>query len=247
MAIYDSDFGVESKADQSPLTAADLASHHYLVDGLGVLQPCYPVLSEESASMTYAERSGWTTYWLIDPLDGTKEFVKRNGEFTVNVALIHEHRPVLGVVYAPALDVCYYASEGSGAFRRKGPSAPEPIRVAVRPRDPVKVVGSRSHASAEFALYLSRMGAHELVSIGSSLKLCLVAEGSADVYPRMGPTSEWDTAAAQCVVEEAGGAVTDLSGKPLCYNAKPSILNPYFLVVGDRSRNWLHYAEGIAG
>lgn len=245
MEVYQSDFRVGLKDDLSPLTAADLASHHCLVEGLSTLRPRHPVLSEESADISFAERSEWETYWLIDPLDGTKEFIKRNGEFTVNVALIHRNEPVLGVVYAPAKDLCYFASEGCGAFRRVGEAEPENIEVCPSAPPTARVVGSRSHGTVDLGLYLSRLGDHELVSIGSSLKLCLVAEGTADLYPRIGLTSEWDTAAAHAVVKEAGGKVVDLIGQPLRYNTKESILNPYFLVYGDHSRDWCRYAEGI--
>jgi 3'(2'), 5'-bisphosphate nucleotidase len=245
LAIYHSDFRVGHKEDNSPLTAADLAAHHCLVEGLQTLPGGYPVLSEEAAALPFEERSQWETYWLIDPLDGTKEFVKRNGEFTVNIALIRGNRPVLGVVYAPALDTCYFAEENGGAFKQAGEA--EPTRIAVRGKASGRlvVVGSRSHATPELELYLSRLGEHELKSIGSSLKFCLVAEGVADVYPRLGPTSEWDTAAAQCVVEVAGGAVTDLQGRALAYNTKPSLLNPFFLVFGDTAKDWKAAAEGI--
>ena len=243
MAIYDTAFEVEAKDDRSPLTAADLASHEYLSAQLAELQPAFPVLSEESAELPFEQRAARRTYWLIDPLDGTKEFVKRNGEFTVNIALIHDHRPVLGVVYAPVLDVCYAAVSGQGAFKQTAGLPPEPIRVNSNAGNPLKVVGSRSHASEAFTRYLGRLGPHDLVSIGSSLKLCLVADGSADLYPRLGLTSEWDTAAAQCVVEAAGGSVTDLNGVPLAYNTKPSLLNPDFLVFGDQGMPWVEWAR----
>ena len=243
--IYHSDFRVGAKDDNSPLTAADLASHHYLVESLESLRPKYPVLSEESRALPFETRSRWETFWLIDPLDGTREFIKRNGEFTVNIALIHRHEPVLGVVYAPALGICYFASEGCGAFKQTGDAEPETIHVWPKAPATVRVVGSRSHGTLALRLYLSRLGEHELTSIGSSLKFCLVAEGRADLYPRIGPTSEWDTAAAHCVVKEAGGEVTDLSGRTLRYNTKESMLNPYFLVYGDRTRDWRRYAAGI--
>ncbi|MFM8331736.1 MAG: 3'(2'),5'-bisphosphate nucleotidase CysQ [Candidatus Methylumidiphilus sp.] len=245
MDIYHSDFRVAHKEDDSPLTAADLAAHHCLSEGLALLPGAYPVLSEEAAALPFEERSAWDSYWLIDPLDGTKEFVKRNGEFTVNIALIRDHRPVLGVVYAPALGVCYFAEQDGGAFKQTGSAEPQPIAVRKPAAEPLTVVGSRSHATPELALYLDRLGGHELKPIGSSLKFCLIAEGVADLYPRIGPTCEWDTAAAQCVVEVAGGAVTDLSGEPLRYNGKASLLNPYFLVFGDNSRDWASYAKGL--
>ena len=245
MEVYESDFRVGAKEDESPLTAADLASHHCLAEGLAALHPVHPLLSEESADISYEERSRWETFWLIDPLDGTKEFIKRNGEFTVNIALIHRNKPVLGVVYAPARDLCYFAAEGCGAFRQEGENAPHDIGVRHHAAHPLRVVGSRSHATEGLTTYINRVGEYELMSIGSSLKFCLVAEGSADLYPRIGLTSEWDTAAAHCVVCEAGGEVTDLRGQPLRYNARESILNPYFLVFGDKGRDWAGYAAGI--
>jgi 3'(2'), 5'-bisphosphate nucleotidase len=246
MAIYAAGFDVNHKADASPLTAADLAAHDCLVEGLAELAS-YPILSEESAAIPFEQRTTWDTYWLVDPLDGTKEFIKRNGEFTVNVALIHRHQPVLGVVVVPASGVAYFAAEGCGAFRQPEAGLPESVRVATPPGQPLRVVGSRSHGSEEMERYLARLGDHERLPVGSSLKFCRVAEGLADLYPRIGLTSEWDTAAAQCVVEQAGGAVVDLAGRPLCYNARASLLNPYFLVYGDKSRDWLQYAAGIVG
>ncbi len=246
MEIYAADFDVEQKGDLSPLTAADLAAHDCLVEGLEALTG-YPILSEESAALPFEERSKWDTYWLVDPLDGTKEFIKRNGEFTVNVALIHRHQPVLGVVYVPALGVAYFAGEGGGAFRQNDGARPSPIRVASPAHHPLRVVGSRSHGSPEMERYLAGLGEHECLPVGSSLKFCRVAEGAADIYPRIGLTSEWDTAAAQCLVEQAGGAVVDLDGHPLRYNTKPSVLNPYFLVYGDKSRDWVKLAAGIVG
>jgi 3'(2'), 5'-bisphosphate nucleotidase len=247
LRIYGTRFRVGRKDDSSPLTAADLASHYCISEGLQQLRTVYPALSEESSEVSFAERSGWETYWLVDPLDGTKEFIKRNGEFTVNIALIHQHRPVLGVVYAPVLETCYFASEGCGAFKRVGNQEPCQIYARSPAAQPLCVVGSRSHQTEELATYLARLGEYHLKSIGSSLKLCRVAEGQADLYPRIGLTSEWDTAAAQCVVEAAGGAVTDLKGEPLAYNRKSSLLNPYFLVFGDKSRDWSRHAAGIDG
>ncbi len=247
LEIYGTDFEVDVKHDNTPLTQADLAANECLVAGLNALRPRHPVISEESAAVPFADRRGWKTCWLIDPLDGTKEFIKRNGEFTVNVALVFDHQPVLGVVYAPVLDVCYFAAEGCGAYRQSGTAVPTRIRVKDRLNSHVTVVGSRSHQTVPLMLYLSRLGNHELRPMGSSLKLCLVAEGVADVYPRIGPTSEWDTAAAHCIVNEAGGRVTDLKGEELRYNAREGFLNPYFLVFGDRSADWWRYAEGIEG
>jgi 3'(2'), 5'-bisphosphate nucleotidase len=242
LEVYNSDdFAVEEKDDRSPLTAADLASHHTIVDGLGRLTPGIPILSEESASLPYTERSGWRRYWLVDPLDGTREFISRNGEFTVNIALIEDGVPALGVVHVPVTGVSYSACRGRGAFRQSGAGTPEAIRVRKLEGGPVMVVGSRSHRGESLNVFLEKLGKHEMVGMGSSLKLCLVAEGSADIYPRLGPTSEWDTAAAQCVVEQAGGKVTDTRMQPLRYNTKESMLNPFFLVFGDDSHDWSQY------
>ncbi len=237
MRVYTSDFAITHKADKSPLTQADLAAHRVLASGLTALEPRFPVLSEEAQVAGFDERRTWSTYWLIDPLDGTREFVKRNDEFTVNVALVHDHQPVLGVVHAPALALTYVAHRGGVAWRARD-GAREPIRVAPRVREPVRVAGSRSHAGDSLKRFLAALGAHEMVSMGSSLKLCLVADGSVDVYPRLGPTSEWDTAAAHCVVEQAGGQVTDTRLQPLRYNTKESLLNPKFLVFADAARDW---------
>jgi 3'(2'), 5'-bisphosphate nucleotidase len=241
LRIYETEFEVERKQDDSPLTAADLAAHRIIVSTLERLTPDIPVLSEESAKIPFDTRRQWQRYWLIDPLDGTREFVKRNGEFTVNIALIEEHRPTLGVVYAPVLDQLYYGVGDDGAWKQKGAMPAQEIRVATECRTPVLVAGSRSHAGDSLLRFLEKLGDHELVSMGSSLKLCLVAEGKADIYPRLGPTSEWDTAAAQAVVEAAGGRVTTLDLQPLSYNTKDSLLNPQFLVFGDHSVNWADY------
>lgn len=240
--IYQRDFQVTEKEDSSPLTEADLASHKIIVAALQALTPEIPVLSEESASIPFSTRKAWQTYWLIDPLDGTKEFIKRNGEFTVNIALIHEGSPVLGVVHVPVTSVTYYGDSSSGAFK-SSPEALQPIRVTKNHQVPLRVAGSRSHAGDSLKRFLEKLGDHEIVSMGSSLKLCLVAEGKADIYPRLGPTSEWDTAAAQAVVEAAGGRVTDTGMNQLCYNSKESLLNPHFLVFGDASVNWASYVE----
>ena len=239
--IYGTDFDVEHKADQSPLTAADLAAHKAIVAGLDGLPGKWPVLSEEStATVPFAERAGWRRYWLVDPLDGTKEFVKRNGEFTVNIALIEDHQPVLGVVYVPVTDTTYYAAVGAGASRMVGSEAAHSMSVATSERKPI-VVGSRSHRGDSLKAWLAALGEHEMVAMGSSLKVCCVADGTADVYPRLGPTSEWDTAAAHAVVTCAGGQVVDVYGAPLRYNTKEDMLNPHFFVIGNSHRDWLSY------
>lgn len=223
---------VTHKADQSPLTEADERAHRLIAARLAELTPLLPLLSEEDvASFPGADEAG--RYWLVDPLDGTKEFIKRNGEFTVNIALIEAGRPVLGVVHAPALGMTYLAAAGVGAFRQIADEARRPIAVARHAKGaPWRVVGSRSHAGDTLADYLAGLGKYELVSMGSSLKFCLVAEGKADLYPRLGPTSLWDTAAAQCVVEQAGGSVRTLDGVPLSYESTARVLNPHFVVAG---------------
>lgn len=240
LQIYDTDFGVEKKADNSPLTQADMASHHTIVDGLAQLTPRIPVLSEESQAISFAERASWEEYWLVDPLDGTREFVKRNGEFTVNIALIQACEVVLGVVYAPVSQDLFYASRGAGSFLAQGSAAAEKIQCR-SPTAELTVAGSRSHPGERLQGFLQRLGEHQLVSMGSSLKFCLVAQGQADLYARLGPTSEWDSAAAQCVVEEAGGQVTDTGMQALRYNTKDSLLNPEFFVFGAQSRDWSKY------
>ncbi len=245
LEVYASDFDVQAKDDQSPLTQADLASHRIILAGLGRLTPGLPVISEESGLPGFEERSQWNPYWLIDPLDGTKEFVKRNGEFTVNIALIKDHRPVLGVVHVPVRNTTYSGCEGVGAELRSNGEEPKPIGVAHESASPVRVVGSRSHRGASLDQFLENLGDFEMHPTGSSLKFCLVAEGVADVYPRLGLTSEWDTAAAQAVVEQAGGVVLELSGNPLGYNRKSDILNPYFLVAGPMDHDWLGIIENL--
>jgi len=238
MKIYSSDdHGTTYKADSSPLTLADTASHTIISKGLNALNNDVPVLSEESDHIDYQTRKKWGLYWLIDPLDGTKEFVKRNDEFTVNIALIQDGAPVLGVVFAPALDFSYHAAKGAGSFRRNGKDEPSPIRAGDYRQGRLKVMITRSHTSSELMDFLKKVGDCEIVSAGSSLKLCRVADGAAHFYPRLGPTMEWDTAAAQCVVEQAGGAVTDLSGEALRYN-KPDLHNPYFMVTGHPPYPW---------
>lgn len=247
LAVYARDFSVETKDDQSPLTQADLASHRIIVDGLRRLAPDIPVLSEEDADIAWDVRRQWPRHWLVDPLDGTREFVKKNGEFTVNIALIEEGRPVLGVVFAPVTDYLLHAEAGVGAFLRdRGRDLPLQTR---RPAtSPLRVAASRSHLDERTAAALARMGDTERHGLGSSLKFCRIAEGSIDVYPRFGPTSEWDTAAAQCVLEAAGGAVLRLDGTPLDYNRKENILNPHFIALGDTSLPWREWlGDGADG
>ena len=245
LEIYRSeDPGITLKADSSPLTLADRASHDIIINGLQSISS-YPLLSEEGSLIPYEERSNWKTFWLIDPLDGTKEFIKKNGEFTVNIALVHKGVPVMGVVYCPVQKKLYCGSEGSGSLMMepvgtdciygmsdllaKAKKCPLPSD-----RKTFTVVASRSHVNRETELYLDKLrekyGEIQIVSKGSSLKLCMVAEGAADLYPRLGPTMEWDTAAAHSVVRYAGGTVARFdNGTPLCYNKK-NLLNPHFIV-----------------
>jgi len=239
LEVYGREFEVAHKDDRSPLTEADRAAHTVIVEGLANLEPRLPVLSEEDSEVDYGVRKQWRSYWLVDPLDGTKEFIKRNGEFTVNIALVEDGKAVLGVVGAPALDLEYCGSAGYGAFKRTGGEALKPIAVARPPAFPLRVVGSRSHAGDSLTGYLAGLGPHVLKSMGSSLKICLIAEGAADIYPRLGPTSEWDTAAAQAILESAGGSMIDLVGRPVTYNSKEGLLNPHFLAIGDNRRDWL--------
>ncbi|MDM8567563.1 3'(2'),5'-bisphosphate nucleotidase CysQ [Candidatus Halobeggiatoa sp. HSG11] len=244
MEVYATHFEVEQKADKSPLTMADMAAHNLIVEKLQKITPDWPILSEESAKIPFQERSNWQRYWLVDPLDGTREFVKRNGEFTVNIALIENHKPVMGIVYVPVTGVSYFASLNNGAYIRLPEQSPEPIKVRNCPKDHLIIAGSRSHAGESLQKFIAGLDVKtDLISIGSSLKICLVAEGKADIYPRFGLTSEWDTAAAQCIVEQAGGYLTDLELKPLLYNTKESLLNPHFLVFGDSEKNWSHYID----
>jgi 3'(2'), 5'-bisphosphate nucleotidase len=234
MRIYDSGFTVQHKEDNSPLTLADLESQRVIIEGLTTVTPGVPILSEESAQAPWAERQAWRELWVVDPLDGTREFVKRNGEFTVNIALVVDHEPVLGVVCAPAKGLLYWGGAGIGAFSRHEGAAETPIRVA-DPQRPLRVVGSRSHLSPQTAAYLARLEPHVMTGIGSSLKFCLIADGKADLYPRFGPTSEWDTAAGQALLEAAGGRVTRLDGHRLRYNCRESVINGDFLAFGNPS------------
>ncbi len=238
LEVYGTDFSVRRKDDDSPLTAADLAAQRVIMAGLNGLDPKLPVVSEEARAADWQERRQWQRYWLVDPLDGTREFVKRNGEFTVNIALIDGHRPVLGVVLAPVSGELYAAEQGGGAWMAVGDGAWQAI--TARPlAAPSVIAGSRSHGHSTQALLGKLVGEdYRHLPLGSSLKFCLIARGTADAYLRLGPTSEWDSGAAHCVLLEAGGDVLDLSGQRLRYNATDSLLNPEFIAVGDCSVDW---------
>ncbi len=237
MTIYNRDeFQIQVKSDESPVTAADIASHHQIVDALAQLTPDIPVMSEEAANIDWQTRKQWQQYWLIDPLDGTKEFIKRNGEFTVNIAFIDQGKAIAGVVYAPVLDKCYYGALGIGAWLAQKGEITDLNALAIPAPISPRVVGSRSHVTPDVQSYLSQLGEHTMTSVGSSLKFCILAEGNAEIYPRLGPTSEWDTAAAQAVLESAGGKVINYeTGNELDYNQKENILNPYFIAT---ARHW---------
>lgn len=241
MAVYARDISVTQKADHSPVTDADLAAHRVIVDGLAAWPEAIPVLSEEDTA-SFAGADGQGRYWLVDPLDGTREFIRRNDEFTVNIALVENGRPVLGVVLVPVTGVAYVAARGQGAWKVAAEGRQrEPIRVAGRPAAGAcwRVLGSRSHANAGGSDWLEALGEYRLIPVGSSLKSCLVAEGQADVYPRPGPTCLWDTAAAQVVLEQAGGRMVagvgsapDPAGEPLNYATPAQTRNPAFVAWG---------------
>ena len=254
LEVYKSDFAVEQKDDKSPLTLADKRSNEIIENVLEqtvtVNNSTLPILSEEGKEISYEDRKKWEYFWLVDPLDGTKEFVKRNGEFTVNIALIHKHKPVLGIIYIPVKDVFYFAAINIGTYKLEGSEIltddlsieqlidrSQKLPLDSNDKTTLTVIGSRSHTSDEFTEFVKRLNEkHEnvvFISSGSSLKLCLVAEGKADVYPRFGPTMEWDTAAGQAIVEQAKGTVIDTqTNEPLSYN-KSNLLNPFFIVSGQ--------------
>lgn len=241
MEAYQGHYCVEQKSDDSPVTEADYAAHNIIADGLAALTPDWPLLSEEGEAVAFELRRRWRRYWLVDPLDGTREFIQCNGEFTVNIALIEDHRPVLGVIQVPVSRECYFAVAGGGAWHEADAAAACAIGVRQWDGGTITVAGSRSHRSPAFCAFLEFFDDHRVLSLGSSLKSCYVAQGRADIYARFGPTSEWDTAAAQCLVEEAGGRLTDLALQPLRYNTKASLINPPFFAFGDVRHDWRSY------
>lgn len=238
MAVYSAGFDVEKKSDDSPLTAADLAANAIITERLHRLTPELPVLSEESPAISWAIRRHWRCYWLVDPLDGTRDFVKRNGEFSVNIALVSDGIPVLGVVQSPVSGQVWHAVHGERAWRREG-GQDVPLRTHVPAMSPLRVAISRSHRDPHTKALIARMGAVREVPLGSSLKFCRLADGELDVYPRLGPTSEWDTAAGQCVLQAAGGQLLALpSGRPFEYNRRETLLNGDFVAMGDSRLPW---------
>lgn len=232
LAVYDSAFAVQHKDDRSPLTAADLAAHRCIVDGLATLTPDIPVLSEESSGADIASRRQWTRFWLVDPLDGTREFIKRNGEFTVNIALIEAGVATFGVIQQPVTGALWHGAPGFGAFRREG-DADVAIRARIPAAAPLRIAASRSHRDARTQALLDALPGSEVLGCGSSLKFCRIAEGAMDLYPRFGPTSEWDTAAGQAILEAVGGAVLDPGGRPFRYNQRDTLLNGDFVAFAD--------------
>ena len=244
LAVYARDFDVERKTDASPLTEADLAAHHRIMDGLSLLTPDIPVLSEEAEQKVPADiRRSWPRLWIVDPLDGTREFVKKNGEFSVNIALVEHGVAVYGVIQAPVTGTVWHGGPGAGAFRRESADAGD-RSVAIRTAAaPLRVAASRSHRDGRSEAFIDAMRAHagadvEQLNLGSSLKFCRIAEGGLDIYPRFGPTCEWDTAAGQAILEGAGGQVLDPRGRPLRYNQRDTLLNGDFIALGDPAQPW---------
>lgn len=229
MTIYKKDFTVEYKDDKSPLTEADIKSNEIICSALAKLYPNIPIMSEENKQIEYKIRENWEYYWCIDPIDGTKEFIKKNGEFTVNIAFVHKNTPVLGVVYAPAIDEIYKAKKGEGAFKN---NQKLPLHVNKTPQEKLRVVASKSHLSEETQVFIDALDTKEVeqISKGSSLKICMVAEGVADIYPRLAPTMEWDTAAADVIVRESGKKVVEYESKIVIGYNKQKLVNPWFIV-----------------
>ena len=233
LAVYDSEFAVQHKDDRSPLTAADLAAHRCIVDGLQALTPDIPVLSEESKDLDIAARRQWTRFWLVDPLDGTREFIKRNGEFTVNIALVEDGVATWGVIQQPVTGALWHGGAGLGAFIREGDAGDVAIHARIPASAPLRIAASRSHRDERTQAVIDALPGSDVVGCGSSLKFCRIADGGIDLYPRFGPTSEWDTAAGQAILEGAGGAVLDPRGRPFRYNQRDTLLNGDFIALGD--------------
>lgn len=229
--IYQSDFNVSYKADHSPITAADTAAHEVISSGLRAISLDIPILSEEGKEIPWEERRHWRRFWLVDPIDGTKDFTQRTGEFTVNIALIEDGKPVLGVVTAPALKEAFWGVVGQGAYMRDRSGRTHRIEVA-GPKAVKRVVASKNHLNEDTARFIDGLGEHQLVQAGSSLKFCRIAQGHADIYPRLGPTCEWDTGAAHAVLLAAGGNVKQVDGSPMLYG-KENTRNPFFIAAGN--------------
>ena len=235
LEIYDSNFSFDMKGDESPITKADIISHEIISKSLRKITPKIPVLSEESSNIQFNKRSKWETYWLIDPLDGTKEFIKKNGEFTTNIALIESNTPIFGMIHSPVLDETYWGFHNTGSYMLKGNNYlnAKKIKVTEKKCD-LTIVTSSSHPSKKLNIFLDQIGNYNKIEIGSSLKFCLIAKGEADFYPRFGPTAEWDTAAGEAILRYAGGHIATFNGDPLKYNKGSSFLNPYFVASSNR-------------
>ncbi len=243
--VYNSDFTVSKKNDQSPVTLADIQAHECIVALLQDLTPEFPVLSEESMHVPFNQRKDWHRYWLVDPLDGTREFVNRNGEFTINIALIENHVPILGIVYVPVEDCHYSAHIDMPAKKTATDGTAMHIRAKKTSLENMTIACSRSHSNSRQSHFMELFPQAKRISLGSSWKLCLVAEGKCDIYPRFGATSEWDTAAAQCIIQAAGGALTGMNLKPLSYNTRDSLINPPFLAIADSDFRWDSYLKQL--
>ncbi len=235
MSIYSTNFDYELKDDNSPLTKADIASNQIIINELERMNPSYPILSEESSNVKFEERSKWERYWLVDPLDGTKEFLKKNDEFTVNIALIEKNTPIFGVIRVPAKSITYWGGVDIGSYSKKDGESSKKINVSKRRSTGLRVVSSRSHKNNRLDECLSNFDSIQDINIGSSLKFCLLAEGKADLYPRLGPTSEWDTAAGEAILKYSGGYLLTIDGKKMNYNNSEALLNPYFIASSDES------------
>ena len=240
--IYNDEIIVNSKEDKSPITQADINSNDLIVNRLKKLESNIPILTEESV-VEWKNRKDWIKYWLIDPLDGTKEFINRNGEFTVNISLIENNYPIFGIIYSPVKSLLYYALKNNGCYKLKTNSNLttlknfNKINIHKEKNITTRVIGSRSHSNKEFLNWVEKKFTNfELITIGSSLKFCILAEGKADIYPRFGPTSEWDIAAGHIILEEAGGKLKTIDNKDILYNTKDDILNPHFIAYGNLSK-----------
>ena len=245
LSIYAGHFDVETKADDSPLTAADRAAHTLINRALETLTPDIPVLSEEGGLPDFEARRHWSRYWLVDPLDGTRQFIARSDQFAVNIALVERHRPVLGIVHAPALGQTWFGGPGLGAFRQADGGEPEAIRVAPRAQDPLRIVLGNSRPGPRTRATLERLPEYETRIWGASIKFCLIAEGNADLFPRYGPISEWDMAAAQAILEAAGGHLTDMRQlRPIRYNTAESLTTSDILAFADKRVDWRRYLAG---
>lgn len=248
LEVYRDPFDVEIKGDGTPLTIADQRSHNLICSRLLELTPNIPILSEESDHIDFDERRRWKNYWLVDPLDGTKEFVKKSGEFTVNIALIHENQPVLGVVHTPVKEWTHWGIHSRGAWKQVKNGPREKIHAKTYNSGHATVVASKSHGQAKLEQFLNNLehaeSSYNVTNMGSALKICLVAEGIGDIYPRLGLTSEWDTASADIIIREAGGRIIQTNGNLVVYN-KQNLLNPYFLAIGAGDYDWLPLLDGI--